>query len=993
MESGALPPLAIQLVQAITAQSLPPAEMARCIYMCCASCDRSLEQVIASDFETNSNYEDLIKEICSVAAGDPSALGDSLRQLSNVFTAVNATAAHSVTPAKRARSLSPPSEDENASSETTFVIREGSRETRAQAAKRPRLVVNRSKVVEVDPYLDYKAVTGPGGDAHELLKSLRKPMRDELCVLQEGYWDSFRWQADKWRTAPAPKETQRWVSRLKLWNMPFRDGLPNMMTCLLGELEQIDRGLAPRLADFTIPDVNVHVTNASGTGKTRMFFESLTKQWGVYYVCNWDSVQDPHGSRDLHAAIDLIESGNRNAPRGSSFFQYLGKDTAKSDDADTVGIRQVNVSIAKHVFTIVLLARVLVLDIFLDTWQKRAAALRLSDEEMQRSGMKLWARLQIHPTLAGEDDIFHALFTRLLRVNHEQAEDVISQRVRSWNRYSKWFTLGLIIFDEAQAAASRLEYCFPSEASTSSRPVLRPAVITIAEQLSKSANVIIGGTKLGRDMVRNALVTALGKFRGDILEPFQRLSEQSDSQRIQITLRHFFGDVYIDNIPPRLRDDIEFWLAGRHRFLALFIQFTLRGGPGYDVMENVLHNIVAKLTGYRISPNMTDITNMNLAPVLSPDLRYDTEKKGLQDVASNLALIVIRLMIGRGFPELDEKSLDLVTMGVGRLQPVPVEGGCPVVVNEPIILQAVVNWLNKAPPSIHMSSTNLAERLRRALSDRFDDAQGGVKGFAKEDAVIFLLWQAFSGEAKQLSEYFEFPEYIVPPWANQKAQLVRVTSKWSTTGVTEVADNGLVCPLVFQAHTPAETLQWFTRQNRGRYIFLKPDERAGPDAILTFRLESGHELSTLIQIKCWQSEHQKEAHEVEKALFKLSPEGLYHGSLNNPDCAAARNELRQKLGLLYPSGLEMPKRPAGLKANPKYQYDPWPATVPILRVFAAFKGSHEQLDLKQDFGAYPFAYMSDAFMNDATVAFPAFRKAIEFAKTMKPPVKAKSKAA
>lgn len=57
------------------------------------------------------------------------------------------------------------------------------------------------------------------------------------------------------------------------------------------------------------------------------------------------------------------------------------------------------------------------------------------------------------------------------------------------------------------------------------------------------------------------------------------------------------------------------------------MQFTLYKGYGYPVMENVLLNLIWKLTRHRLAPSFDDIEIMNLSSVVSASLR----EKPLQD--------------------------------------------------------------------------------------------------------------------------------------------------------------------------------------------------------------------------------------------------------------------------------------------------------------------------------------------------------------------------
>lgn len=360
----------------------------------------------------------------------------------------------------------------------------------------------------------------------------------------------------------------------------------------------------------------------------------------------------------------------------------------------------------------------------------------------------------------------------------------------------------------------------------------------------------------------------------------------------------------------------------------------------------------------------------------------------VKDLAIDLQMIVIRLIIGRSFPTLDAEKLDLVTLGVGRIKPVANDHSRLIFVNEPLILTAIVGWVNE-----HMTEKmlpDMAAALKAHINDRFDDAKPAIQGFAKEDIIIYLLWRKFAGDGERLDRVFAFDPYIRPPWASSRAQLLSASSKFSSTKKPLLTPATLSSPLVFEARTKHETLHWFENQDGTRFAFLKPDEKIGPDIILLLLLASGKELIVLIQCKCWHGTMQKSSGIVEHAIFKLSPEGLYHSSgptsrEESRSSDAAREDVHKKLDLLR-SGLEMPDRPVRkLMDNPKCPYEHGRATVPLLRVFAAFKGSFEEVDsTSANLGAYPFAYLADEFMDFGAIEFPAFKAAMDDARKMHP---------
>lgn len=222
------------------------------------------------------------------------------------------------------------------------------------------------------------------------------------------------------------------------------------------------------------------------------------------------------------------------------------------------------------------------------------------------------------------------------------------------------------------------------------------------------------------------------------------------------------------------------------------------------------------------------------------------------------------MIVGQKFPELPSTRLHLVTDGIGRLQPGSLELDTPVIVNEPIILAALVQWVNEDPGRNPFWSH---------IAKGFDQKNSSVKGFGFEDIIIYLLWQSFSRPGTRLSDVFSF-QYLVPSWADETAQLLSAMSAFNDTSSPVFATTAFTTPLSFDAQSQQGSVAWFEQQDQHRAPFLKPDNYHGPDAVFGVRLQSGNELLIVVQCKCWQSDKHGPK-EVEEAVYKLSPEGFY----------------------------------------------------------------------------------------------------------------------
>lgn len=93
---------------------------------------------------------------------------------------------------------------------------------------------------------------------------------------------------------------------------------PDLVLYRVGELETLDSGFSERLASVSNSDSHSLVVNTSGTGKTRLLLEILSRSWGFYFACSMDHVSSPYGSMDMPEVL---------APPGMTWHEIAGSPT------------------------------------------------------------------------------------------------------------------------------------------------------------------------------------------------------------------------------------------------------------------------------------------------------------------------------------------------------------------------------------------------------------------------------------------------------------------------------------------------------------------------------------------------------------------------------------------------------------------------------------------------------------------------------------------
>ncbi|KZV95464.1 hypothetical protein EXIGLDRAFT_472392 [Exidia glandulosa HHB12029] len=82
---------------------------------------------------------------------------------------------------------------------------------------------------------------------------------------------------------------------------------PDMLLYQLGELRTLDPAFPDRLHAFVEGDDHLLLVNQSGTGKTRLLFETLCHHWGLYLTCAQDINLNPYGSHDITAVFIMLD--------------------------------------------------------------------------------------------------------------------------------------------------------------------------------------------------------------------------------------------------------------------------------------------------------------------------------------------------------------------------------------------------------------------------------------------------------------------------------------------------------------------------------------------------------------------------------------------------------------------------------------------------------------------------------------------------------------
>lgn len=300
------------------------------------------------------------------------------------------------------------------------------------------------------------------------------------------------------------------------------------------------------------------------------------------------------------------------------------------------------------------------------------------------------------------------------------------------------------------------------------------------------------------------------------------------------------------------------------------------------------------------------------------------------------------------YPEFkDDETIKLVELGIGRF--LDKEDG-PIRISERLVLAALVNYFNDP-----RNPVDIRTMARYWLNKR--DGVPQVAGHGFELALIHIFWDIFTApDGVVLSDVFCFETTAkensgktrstsrpcnevkldyTPVWASYKAHLLGDFAFERDGGPRLVARGASSSPLARRSRSPEDTLDWFRDMRRsdgqehGMPPFLLPDRYHGPDiafGLLLVHPTNPHaprlRLLALISGKNWTTDDKPDGTlgerggpEIRKAMFTMSPEGLFSTMQGKEAKKVAQNAMRDLLAAFPPlPGNVVPKTPDELAA-------------------------------------------------------------------------------
>ncbi|KAL5476915.1 hypothetical protein ACEPAI_3101 [Sanghuangporus weigelae] len=639
---------------------------------------------------------------------------------------------------------------------------------------------------------------------------------------------------DFWEAPPdASNDIAQFVKSLKI---PDIRGNPVLLLHNLG-----DGVVDSSIVDEVFTRTSSYLVNTSGSGKTRLLFEGLTRHWGFYFTTLADSINHHLGSEDISQAIKT------HIPKSRGF---IPNPWTLADENQHIAFDN-NHLIAERRVIQILTARISFFNYFL-RMAREAAPDGLVDNYK-----KHWLFLQLRSGHILGEDVFKKLTETLMDASDEF---LLKEELAAHARLT-----------ELQVALDRLEESFCSEQKEAvKRPVLRP--IIKSWQLATEFPIVVSGTGLSIDVVNEVVTSAVMKFELFTFATRTGAFDDEDDQReyiLRYMPRHFARTISGKAFLKRAWN----YARGRHRFTATLVTQLLKFS--FQSPHRILNAFMEASCGFVPSDAQHFVHEeqeiVNIERKLSPFARLDFSKLFADPVRLlDFSNVLYAWLLLRKPVALTSKSKDLVELGFARFIDVR---GKDAYVDEPIVLFAAASQFGS-------QGFSLGDYVKRPL------LEGPGRGEHFEAFVAYYLACAFD-ETSKLCDIFNFGGEV-PEWTTLPAELVSVTLKGKGIEANRFHFQDLIgstTAIGVHADSVEEMMKWLKNPSS---LLCFPDKLMGPDVLLFVRLDGRLILPVLVQCK-WLTASSLGGMKLRSAVSSLRLSQLYkRRKLSDAKADAAR---------------------------------------------------------------------------------------------------------
>ncbi|KAJ7113001.1 hypothetical protein C8R44DRAFT_882037 [Mycena epipterygia] len=624
-----------------------------------------------------------------------------------------------------------------------------------------------------------------------------------------------------WISKPKPTDPAI-LEHMKSLQLPTLDTyVPLLVLKDLGTFVH-DPILSHRVKNLFVRGKKTVLVNTSGSGKTRLLFEGLCCEWGLYFTSAYDASN--LGSRDISRVIDALEN-DRNFSK-----------TLSTHSADFSKKLQYNHHEAHRHFSQALLARLLIFRMFLDIAKEGG----MTEEHKTR-----WLLLQLFTRFGLYFDIFEQLTTEIWRNDDRDTQENISDAIDGIREALGPDLHLFCVLDEGQAAAGGLPAAFDAEVGK--HPILLKILDTWESYIPQDlGSFVIAGTEIASHLFEGPKYAGRMRWTSDT----GAFDDQSGHEQY---LRRF--------LPPSLlatQPGAEFlrrawkWMRGRHRNTDTLISDLL--AFNFQQPHNVLDVYIRKLCRFEPTEAQQLVQVEHSVTVIAPLYLHELQMHGIdfsrveyprfsetQGVLQDL--LFHYLAIQRNHPLFDQSQINAVSLGLGRF----VDGEMKqIAIDESVVIAGAALWLNR-PPGVTQSGPRVSytpppETVHNYLTILQRNPPRTANTFAK--CLAFYFPRAFASKPK-LTDIFTFPN-PVPAWAKQTAELVEVhATEDDQMRDSTISGADFVGPLATGANNLDETIAWLEHKHHTPFCI---PAASNPDLLFVLKLAKGSFIWVIMKV-------------------------------------------------------------------------------------------------------------------------------------------------
>ncbi|KAJ6624684.1 hypothetical protein B0H10DRAFT_2186518 [Mycena sp. CBHHK59/15] len=626
------------------------------------------------------------------------------------------------------------------------------------------------------------------------------------------------------------------INHLTELKIPKINNEPSLLLHNLGSFAE-NETLKSRVDDVFRRGKDTFLVNASGTGKTRLAFEGLFRNWGLYFPLAQDT--NYLGPQDIGSDCT------------TSLYMYGGFKIGlpRSGSPQVSSSLNHNIEVVQASYGCILLGRLLLFHMF----SELIHAVGISEEHK-----RLWLLLQLMPQLPGDSswDIIADLTIYMGDLDGDYIHDRVALLFSKLRKlYGADFHLFYVI-DEAQVISNL--YTDDLRHEEKPYPLLRE-VIRGWKTYSQPHEYSF--VSVGTDIPKEGFETAPNS---DSMHWTSNTGAFDDEAVQQRHLLQYIPPSYaVSPAGQLLLKRIWQWCRGRHRATDALIKALLLNGFRHP--HTILNVYVEAAT--KFCPNDADefVTSEGVGcdgdevDILALNPGFFTRSPLLLSTVQQV--LFTYLVTGHAPSPFSKDLTPLVSSGYGRFVDNRL---AQVVMDEPLFIISAAQWLCEEPKEFWDPVTKaIVYPPHTWFTVLRSHPPLSSKSFAS--LLAFYVAEAFD-KGHKLSRVFSFPHKPIPAWANQKAELVGLERIARDSDGEPFSSN----PIAFIPDTLGDMTSWVDEKTRPAFCL---PSTPNPDLLFVLKLRDDSFVRVILHAAA--SDCVLEGTKLKKTIMRLDLKNMF----------------------------------------------------------------------------------------------------------------------